>query len=314
MKHGFLYVLFLAPLFVFFLTTSGCTQKESQESPTRGSAVVAYAEDIAPLMNKERAAFEGLYSKAHITPIITSTREAVALLLNDSVHVIAIGRDLNSEERSIVEKYNMEIDTQRIAYDGVEVLVNRKNPIEHLTSQQLEDILSGSAKRWRDVGAQGYTDRIVMAFGGKNSSLMNYCIARYVNGHPLAASIASCRSTEEAIKYVQKEKSAIGFVTTSWVRIDSLPTETKLVTIGDPKFQRDSTATVLEYFSPHPYYLYRNYYPMRRTIYMLSKKAGLNVGIGFIAFVAGVEGQRIITSSGLLPATMPVHFVSPHSR
>ena len=305
--------LFSSILAVSFFPITGCTTNQDRELPTSGTAVVAYAEDLAPVMNKEKVEFERLYSKAHLTMIVTSSSEAVALLLNDSVHAIAIGRDLTDDEWSIVNKYKLEVDTHKVAYDGMAILVNEKNTVQRLTNRQLQAILSGTAKTWKEAGENGDNSRILLAFGGKNSSLRNYCTDRFIPGIPLAESVAPCTSTQQAIEFVRTHSSAIGFVTTSWVKIDSLPAGTKLLDIGDPKFQRDSTVTKLEYFSPHPYYLYRNYYPMRRTIFMVTKNAGSGVGMGFVAFVAGVEGQRIITSSGLLPATMPVHFTSSTS-
>lgn len=40
-----------------------------------------------------------------------------------------------------------------IAFDGMAVVVNQKNPVQNLTRQQLYDIYKGKITNWKDVGA-----------------------------------------------------------------------------------------------------------------------------------------------------------------
>jgi len=42
---------------------------------------------------------------------------------------------------------------------------------------------------------------------------------------------------------------------------------------------------------------------------MVSRESFSGLGSGFISFVAGEKGQRIILKSGLVPATMPIRLV-----
>ena len=82
-----------------------------------------------------------------------------------------------------------------------------------------------------------------------------------------------------------------------------------MLEVGDPEFKSDSTVTEMEYFAPHQAHIYRNYYPLSRSIYIFTHKAGRGVARGFAAFAAGVDGQKIIVKNGLVPATMPVRLV-----
>jgi phosphate transport system substrate-binding protein len=42
---------------------------------------------------------------------------------------------------------------------------------------------------------------------------------------------------------------------------------------------------------------------------MICREPYSGLGTGFVSFVAGDQGQRIILKSGLVPATMPVRLI-----
>jgi phosphate transport system substrate-binding protein len=46
-----------------------------------------------------------------------------------------------------------------------------------------------------------------------------------------------------------------------------------------------------------------------REVYTINRETFTGLGSGFIAFVAGEKGQRIILRAGMVPATMPVRLI-----
>lgn len=311
MKTAFFYSLVLSlSLFVFF-TWSGC-QNDTRDLPTRGNLVVISSEDIFPAIDTEVKEFESMYEQAHITHLQSTTRDAVVQLLNDSVKVITSPRQFNDEERAVIQKYKLEVDTFKIAYDAALVLVNENNSLTRIKVEELKDILLGKTKTWHDVGEKKISGRIVVALGGVNSGMYEYVKQRITNFQPFADVVYPCSTTTHVISYVAAHTNAIGFVSQSWVT--STPAKTRILDIGDPGFSRDSTSTILEYFPPLQAHVYRGYYPLSRTLYLFSRNAGTGVGIGFTAFLTGVEGQKIFLKDGLVPATMPVRLIQLESQ
>jgi phosphate transport system substrate-binding protein len=47
---------------------------------------------------------------------------------------------------------------------------------------------------------------------------------------------------------------------------------------------------------------------------MVSREARAGLASGFIAFVAGEKGQRVVLKAGLVPATMPVRIVEVNNK
>ena len=292
-------------------TWTGC-QDDSRDLPTRGNLTMISSEDIFPVIDKEVREFEQMYEKAHIRHLQSTTRDAIVQLLNDSVKLVTSPRQLNDEERGVIKKYNLEVDTFKIAYDAALVLVNEKNSLTRFTVEELRNILLGKIQKWRELGEKNTGGQVVVALGESNSGMYEYVKKRIAGSQPLAGVIVPCATTNDVIAYVAGHNNALGFVSQGW--ISETPPKTRIADIGDPDYKRDSTSTTLEYFPPLQAHVYRNYYPLRRTLYIFSRNVGTGVGIGFSAFVTGAKGQKLFLKNALVPATMPVRLVQLQSQ
>jgi len=62
-------------------------------------------------------------------------------------------------------------------------------------------------------------------------------------------------------------------------------------------------------YTPVPAYLMLERYPFFRYIYMIISDAPGYLPSGFMNFVGGDKGQRIIMKAGLVPSTRPTRLV-----
>ena len=311
MKTASFHRLFLYFSLFFFVCWAGC-QDDTRDLPTRGRLTLISSEDVFPAVDAEVKEFESMYQQAHITHLQSSARDAIVQMLNDSVKVVVSPRPLNEEEIGVIRKYKLEVDTFKVAYDAALVLVNEKSSLKQITVAELRDVLLGNKRTWRELGDRKTPGNVVVALGDPNTGMYEYIQHRLVDSQPFAGVVFPCSTTTEVISYVAAHTNAIGFVAQAWV--SSTPPKTRILDVGDPNFRRDSTSTTLEYFPPLQAHVYRNYYPLRRTLYLFSKNAGTGVGIGFAAFVTGGQGQKIFLKNGLVPATMPVRLIQLQSQ
>ena len=293
------------------LTWTGC-QKEPRELPTRGNLVVISTEDIFPIMDAEVKEFQSMYQEARVTHLQSTPRDAVAQLLNDSVKVITSSRQFNDDEKAVIAKYKLEVDTFKVAYEAALVIVNGKNSLTKIKVGELKDVLLGKSRTWRDLGETKVSGRIIVALEKANSGMYDYVKKRITNSKPFADVVYPCSTAADVLSYVAANDNAIGFVNQAWVT--SVPANTRILDIGDQGFTRDSTSTTLEYFHPFQAHVYRGYYPLTRTLYLFSRNAGNGVGIGLTAFMTGAEGQKLFLKHGLVPATMPVRLVQSEDQ
>jgi phosphate transport system substrate-binding protein len=298
-KYFLLTVVFLTVILV------GC-EDERKETPTKGRVTVVTAESVAPLIKEEKAKFEELYPQAHVELLEATTREAVARFFNDSIKVIVTSRPFNSEERAVAKKANMEFGEYKIAIDGIAIIVHPSNPITQLRTTQLDSILNGTITTWKEFGSKRFDGNIQLCLPSRNSGTYEVVSQKILHGKNFAVPAMVGASTSEVIQFVSQHQYAIGMTGLNW-----LPDSQKKVGVlelADPNAP-DSLGTRGQYFKPCQAYVYQQYYPLTRDVYVYSRTDPYSVGNGFLAFIRDAPGQKIVLNSGLVPATMPVRLV-----
>ena len=137
MSKNFIILIFLCLNFI------SCSKNEEEfETATRGNLVFTHLR-MSPIIEKQVEEFTRLYPEAKIKQLSASSRETFVHLLNDSVEMIATGRFFNKEELEVISKNKIEIDTFRIAYEGVVAIVNSTNKLSQIHVEDIKAILEG---------------------------------------------------------------------------------------------------------------------------------------------------------------------------
>jgi phosphate transport system substrate-binding protein len=116
---------------------------------------------------------------------------------------------------------------------------------------------------------------------------------------------------------VKQRKNAIGLVGVSWISTDlktsDLSAEEKFKTLeaddtttteftNDVKvmpIRRDDSLVAVK---PYQAYIFDGSYPLFRSIYMVNTGASGSLANGFFSFVTSFQGQKLIQTTGVLPA------------
>lgn len=284
---------------------AGCAERKS-DTPTKGHASVAVCEEVLPLLREEEARFEELYPEAKVDLRPMTAREAIAELLNDSVKVIVSSRALNAEEIEARKALNLEVTEFRVAIDAVAVIVNPANDVTKLTLGQLDSIFSGRTMDWGLLGWKGAPGKIALRVPDRNMSSHEGFAARVLRGGGFAREAAVVGSSADMIAAVEKDPSAIGIVGLNWMRDAGM--RVRMVDLSDPAAP-DSLGIKGKYFSPHQAYIYKQFYPLVRNVYIYVTPDSYGVSSGFTSFMTSAAGQKIVQNQGLVPATMPVRLV-----
>jgi phosphate transport system substrate-binding protein len=285
----------------------------SGESPTSGSLVVYTAESVSPAIKEIVDEFNKLYNSAHISLVVSTSREAIVRLLNNEAKVVVSARALNSEEQAVITKYDLYVDSIKIAYDGVAAIVHPSNPINQLSLNELGQIATGKVKRWRELSAKGRSSpEIFVALGGPNTSENEIIRTEVTKGQVLTTRLYPCSTSTQVIELTARQPEAIGFVGVGWLPGDS--SKVKVLELGTDEYFTDSAGRQVKYFAPEQAHIYRGFYPLRRTIYIYSREKGFGLGAGFMTYVTSVDGQKIIKNHGLVPATQKIRLVRPSSE
>ena len=297
MKHTLL-------LLSLFATLLACEQPKTKtgkalDTPTTGEITIMADEGYRPIIESSIDVFDSIYKQARINALYVAEGEAVAALLRDSVQVIVITRQLTSEEMKFFESRGFKPKVTPIAYDALAFILHPDNRDTVFTKEQMHNILTGKVKKWADLNPKSALGDIRLVFDHPLSGTVRYVKDSIIAGSTLAPDASALKSNAEVIGYVAKNKNALGIISANWISdtddggVQQFLKEIKIADIA--------AAAGEEGYGPYQAYLAKNWYPYKRTVYVINAQARNGLGLGFASYLAA-DGQRIVLKDGLLPA------------
>ena len=89
--------------------------------------------------------------------LCSGTHGAYMNLIEGKTDVIIASRDISRNEKAAAEEIGVELETAPLAIDAMVFIVNPKNPVKNLTSDQVRKIYSGEITNWKEVGGVDHT-------------------------------------------------------------------------------------------------------------------------------------------------------------
>lgn len=286
---------------VLLLAIAACGQKNTQEKQKEttqtGKTTIAVDESFQPIVDEEAEIFEYLNEQADLNMIYGTENRVVQMLLNDSIRLAILSRELSAAEEKILADRTLKPEINRFAIDAVTLIVNNASVDTMITVGELKKMLNGQAK----------TD-VNIVFDNPNSSLVRY-LKGFANVSDLKGrNIYALKDNKEVIKYVSQHENSIGITGFSWLNdpdkdyADAVK-KVKIVAVKD-----DNKKT--GYFKPSQTTLALKQYPLTRGLYIVNSTGKMGLGTGFAYFVLSDRGQRIILQSGILPDSIPMREIS----
>lgn len=99
---------------------------------------------VSPVMEKLAEAYQELNSNVEINIEATGSSAGVTGAIDGTLDIGMASRDLKDEEAS-------KIHGEVIALDGIAVIVNKENPVEDISLENIANIFKGEARTWEEV-------------------------------------------------------------------------------------------------------------------------------------------------------------------
>jgi len=300
-----LFLFIIIPIIII----SGCGQGGNKitETTTAGNIKIYVDESYQLLLDTEIYTFQSLYKYAKINPTYKPEGLLIKDFMNDSVRTIVINRKLTKNEEDVLKSKSIIPRITRVAYDALAFIINNNNHDSLLNYKQIEDIFNGNLNQWKQINQKTLLKDMVVVFDNNNSGNVRYIKEKFNIKQSFPANCFAVNSNQEVINYVEKNENALGIISVNWISDsdDSVSINfmkrTKIVAIENP-----SSGV---FTKPYQGYIAEGSYPFIRDVYMICRETFTGLGDGFIQFVAGDQGQRIVLKSGLVPATMPVRLI-----
>ena len=120
-------------------------EAEYQGTDVEGKVVVAGSSSVTPVMEKLAEAYKAVNDKVDIEVQQSDSTTGITSASDGLCDIGMASRDLKDEEKS------SGLTATVIATDGIAVIVNKENPTDGLTSDQVKSIYVGDTTDWADV-------------------------------------------------------------------------------------------------------------------------------------------------------------------
>jgi phosphate transport system substrate-binding protein len=293
--------------FYYFLITSilfSCVNRSSSslenDSHSKGKIKIFIDESFKKLFQTSIDTFMSQNPRATIKAEYIAETAVIQALFDNKTKTIVISRDLTDKEKLFLKTKQVEVRSNKIATDGVGLIVHPSNADTLLTITQLKNILQGKTTKWKSG------NKIQVVFDKPNSANFNF-LKELCNNKPIENFVSAVNSNEEVIQFVKDNPNAIGVIGINWISdMQDFDTEDFLDGIKVVSVGKDNHTG---YYQPYPGVIYTNEYPLTRDIWMINKgkRSGLNTGL--VNFMTGEAGQLIIQQSSLVPYNAPVRLI-----
>lgn len=296
MKNSIRLVFFLILIFVL----ESCNNQDSpNDTPTTGKLKICVDETYMPLIDSETTTFESIYKYADVSVDYKTESEVFSDLMNDSVRLIIVPRNLNKEELRQFEKWEIVPKITKIAFDAIALIGSKDIKDSIYTLAEINSLINSEINN-------DQLKKTKVVFDNNNSSTIRFIKDKTGVKH-FSSNCYALKSNKAVLDYIAQEKNCIGIIGVNW--ISDHDDSTNISFLKSVKVLEIANDDKSESFKPYQAYIAQKVYPLFREIYVISKEAYTGLGTGFTAFIASERGQRIVLKFGLVPATMPVRLV-----
>lgn len=141
----------------------------------------------------------------------SNTHGSFVNLIDNSVELILTARTLSRDEKVYAESRNVTLIEKPIAIDALTFMVHPDNPVNNLTTKQIQGIYTGEIKNWKEVG--GKDAPIVAYVRNRNSGSQEKFESMVMNGLQIAdfPELQIGETMLAPYYQLEKEKNGISF-------------------------------------------------------------------------------------------------------
>lgn len=282
MKKTVICMVLLAAAFCFL---NGCKRSGNKDLQIKGSDTMVNA--------AQKVSEEFMKVNPDIFVAVTGGGSGVGIasLISGTCDIATASREMKPQEIESAKKRGGDPKEIVVAFDGIAVIVNLKNPVEQLSVDDLRRIFTGEAKNWKEFGGQ---DMPIVLLSREVSSGTHIYFKEEVIRQGKSDSTAEfspdallLTSSQTIVEEVANNESAIGYFGMGYVS-----GRTKTLKIG-----KDNQ----EFFYPDIEHVLNKKYPLSRPLYFYVNGEPAGALKQFIDFTMSHQGQQQFADTGFVP-------------
>lgn len=209
------------------------------------------------------------------------TVSGVKALTDGRADICTASRTLKpTEAKLLAERYGSLGISTVVAKDALSIFTNINNKVDNLTLEQVKKIFTGDIRTWQRLG--GENDLIDPVIRNTNSGTYLYFKEHVLEGEDYLKGAVVIPTTKLILEYVSENPTSIGYGGIGYVE-------------GVKHIDIDGV-------TPSEENVNNNSYPISRYLYFYTSHQPEGKIKKFVDWVISADGQKIVRSSGFIPA------------
>lgn len=204
----------------------------------------------------------------------------ITAIIDGNADIGMSSRPAKLTEQSAAGAKGVTLTPTVVAFDGMAVIVNEKNPIKGLTKSQVEAIFTGDTRDWSAVG--GAAGKISVYTRNTSSGTYSDWKELAMSKRDYAADSQKLAGNEQIVAEVAKNPNGIGYVGLAYIKSPG----TRVVAV-DGKL-------------PEKAAIQSKAYPYSRPTFYYTNGAASGKAKAFVDFTLGDKGQAIVEQVGFV--------------
>lgn len=274
-------------------------QNEPEQVEEKISTEPLYTDENYPKVDGSTAtaplaeAFEANFKGKKIDEVNvehSKTHKAYEKLINKELDLILVTSPSEDEEK-LAEKSNVELEVTKVVNEGFVFFLNKNNPVDSLTVEQIQKIYSGEITNWKEVGGN---DEEIIAYqrpknSGSQTGMLDLVMKdKKIKDAPKEDIAMSMSDIIDAVSNYDNKESAIGYSYYYYANTMYLSDEIKLLKVDGVEPNNDT--------------IKNGEYPILTAYYIVNRKDDISSEAESLKEnMLSTRGQKVAEEAGYVP-------------
>ncbi len=220
----------------------------------------------------------------------SKTHKAYEKLINKELDLILVTSPSEDEEK-LAEKANVELEVTKVVNEGFVFFLNKNNPVNSLTVEQIQKIYSGEITNWKEVGGN---DEEIIAYqrpknSGSQTGMLDLVMKdKKIKDAPKEDIAMSMSDIIDAVSNYDNKESAIGYSYYYYANTMYLSDEIKLLKVDGVEPNNDT--------------IKNGEYPILTAYYIVNRKDDISSEAESLKEnMLSTRGQKVAEEAGYVP-------------
>ncbi len=264
----------------------GCGKK-SDSPAAKASIDIKGSDTMVNLMSALAEAFMKAHPDKQVAVTGGGSGTGIAALINGTTDICASSRSMQEKEIDLAKSKSIQPKEVIIGMDGLAVMVNKANPADSLTLEQIKQLFQGTVTDWAAVG--GNKGEVLIHSRESNSGTYVYFKEHVLNKGDFATNARLMTSTAALVQEISTNVNAVGYGGEAYGKQGNIKMMHVRKTAGAPAvYPTEETVR-------------GGAYPISRPLFLYTNGAATGLVSEFITFCNSAEGQKIVREVGYVP-------------